>query len=188
VPPLIALDTVCVDVPATPVQAVQVDSLRRDSLDIPADLGYIYPMDVTVRWNAALPSSGADTTSWVRVQLRPDASAFPSEVVSFFLEPAEVQREDAFPLRREAREWQGVYAVPVDSSDPDLLPTHSLTTALVRGDTAFATFARSRTDPDRREPISNVQGGLGIATAVAADTLRIEALTTPGTEQCWAPN
>jgi hypothetical protein len=51
------------------------------------------------------------------------------------------------------------------------LPRHNLTTALVRGDTAFAAFAQTRTDPDRREPISNVDGALGIATAVSVDSL-----------------
>jgi hypothetical protein len=41
----------------------------------------------------------------------------------------------------------------------------------VRGDTAFAAFAQTRTDPDRREPISNVEGGLGVAVAVSVDSL-----------------
>jgi hypothetical protein len=169
-PAPINIGEVCVDVPAAPARAVQVDSLRRDSLDIPADLGYIYPMDVTVQWAGEHAGSPADTNTWVRAQLRPDATPFPSEVVEFFLQPAEVRREEAYPRRDGAHRWQGVYAVPVDSAGSPL-PPHTVTTALVRGDTAFATFAQTRTDPDRREPISNVEGGLGIATAVSVDSL-----------------
>lgn len=180
-PPPIAVQEVCVDVPDAPVRAVQVDSLRRDSLDIPADQGYLYPIDVTVEW--ADPSSGVAASHWVRAQLRPDASPFPSEVVEFFLEPAEIQREDRFDRQTGARQWQGVYAVPVDSSDAPL-PEHDLTTALVRGDTAFASFAQTRTDPDRREPLSNVDGALGVALAISIDSL--ERTIRPGSKLCRA--
>lgn len=169
-PPPIEVAEVCVDVPPEPVRAVQVDSLRRDSLDVPADEEYIYPVEVAVQWPP--PPSGPlpDSTYWVRVQLRPDAADFSSQVVEFFLEPAEVKPEEQFARREGTPRWQGVYAVPVDSSiDP--LPSHELTTALVRGDTAFAAFAQTRTDPDRREPISNVDGALGIALGVAVDSL-----------------
>jgi hypothetical protein len=169
-PPPISVTEVCVDVSDAPIRAVQVDSLRRDSLDIPADVGYIYPVDVTVRWKDNRPASVPDTSTWVRAQLRPDATPFPSEVVEFFLQPAEIRREDAYPRSDETTRWRGVYAVPVDSSAAPL-PRHNLTTALVRGDTAFAAFAQTRTDPDRREPISNVNGALGIATAVSVDSL-----------------
>ena len=169
-PAPIAIREVCVDVPDEPARAVQVDSLRRDSLDIPADLGYIYPVDVTVRWAAPSDAPRADTSAWVRAQLRPDATPFPSEVVEFFLQPAEVRREDAYARRDGAHQWRGVYAVPVDSGTAPL-PAHNVTTALVRGDTSFAAFAQTRTDPDRREPISNVEGGLGIAVAVSVDSL-----------------
>ncbi|MFB6249996.1 MAG: DUF4249 family protein [Salinibacter sp.] len=169
-PAPIDIRTVCVDVPDAPARAVQVDSLRRDSLDIPADLGYIYPMDVTVRWTGPRGAPRADTSTWVRAQLRPDATPFPSEVVEFFLQPAQVRREDTYTRRNGAYQWRGVYAVPVDSAEAPL-PPHNVTTALVRGDTAFAAFARTRTDPGRREPISNVEGGLGIAVAVSVDSL-----------------
>lgn len=169
-PAPIDIGEVCVDVPDAPARAVQVDSLRRDSLDIPADLGYIYPIDVTVQWTAEQAARRAEADTWVRAQLRPDATPFPSEVVDFFLQPAEVRREEAYPQRDGAHRWQGVYAVPVDSAGSPL-PSHNVTTALVRGDTAFATFAQTRNDPDRREPISNVEGGLGIATAVSVDSL-----------------
>lgn len=184
-PPPIALEEVCVDVPASPSRAVQVDSLRRDSLDIPTDQGYIYPIDVALRWDGLASTSVVDTTQWVRAQLRPDASSFPSEVVRFFLEPADLRREDRYRRDADDRTWQGVYAVPVEGPQSEV-PTHALTATLVRGDSAFAAFARSRTDPDRREPISNVDGALGVALSVAVDSLRIDSLSTAGMERCTA--
>ncbi len=183
----ITIRQVCVDVPSQPAEAIQVDSLRRDSLDIPADQGYLYPIDVTVRWDARSSSPERDSTIWVRAQLRPDASAFSSEVVDFFLEPAAIQRETAYRRTTDARRWTGVYAVPVDSATAPL-PRHSLTTALTRGDTAFASFAQTRTDPDRREPISNVDGGLGVALAVSIDSLSktvTDSLARNEHPQCW---
>ncbi len=185
-PPPMTLREVCVDAPDTSVRAVQVDSLRRDSLDIPADQGYLYPIDVTVQWADA---PAAADQSWVRAQLRPDASSFPSEVVEFFLEPAAIKREDRFTQRADARQWKGVYAVPVDSSDAPL-PDHTLTTAVVRGDTSFASFAQTRTDPDRREPLSNVDGALGVALAVSVDSLALDvtdARTDQDQPKCWEP-
>jgi hypothetical protein len=183
----VALTEVCVEVPSEPVQAIQVDSLRRDSLDIPATSDYIYPMDVTVRWPSDFPSAPSDTTPWLRAQLRPDTSPFSSRVVSFFLEPDEVRREDAFRRINGGREWKGVYAVPIDSNASDLLPRHDLTAALVRGDSAFADYAQTRTDPERREPLSNVDGGLGIATAVSVDSIVVGDIDEAGTETCVAP-
>lgn len=182
-PPRIHISEVCVEVPDSPVQAVRVDSLRRDSLDIPANQEYIYPVDVRVRWRENLTGRGADTSYWVRAQLRPDATAFSSSVVEFFLEPADIRREDEFSTRRGARQWTGVYAVPVDSGAAPL-PRHNLVTTLTRGDTSFASFAQTRTDPDRREPVSNIQGGRGIAVAVSVDSL-VQAID-PDTERCHA--
>lgn len=187
VPDSITVTEVCLQIPAEPVQAVRVDSVRRDSLDIPATTDLIFPIDVTVRWPSNLSAPQADTSYWVRTQLRPEAASFSSEIVSFFLEPITVRREDAFQQTGTGRKWSGVYAVPVDSTDSDLLPTHNLTTALVRGDTSFAAFAQTRTDPEQRAPISNVEGGLGIATALSIDSLRIGAITTPGTQRCQQP-
>ncbi len=184
VPPPLSLTEVCVEAPTDPVRAVQLDSLRRDSLDIPTTVNFIYALDVTVRWPSALSPAQADTSHWVRAQLQPDASAFPSEFVGFFLEPVTVQREDAFRETENGRTWTGVYALPVDSTDADLLATHDLTATLVRGDTAFASFAQTRTDPDRRAPISNVRRGLGIVTAVSVDSLTVQEITEPGTQEC----
>lgn len=180
-PPPIELRDMCIDVAEAPVRAIQLDSLRRDSLDIPAKQAYIYPVDVTLRWPADRLTAGEDTTYWVRPRLNPDTTGASSRVVSFFLEPVEVRREDRFRRLDDQRTWTGVYAVPVeDSTSP--FPRHRLTATLTRGDTTFAAFVRSRDDPERREPISNVAGGLGIATAVALDSLRRDV--TPDLEGC----
>lgn len=184
-PPPIRVAEVCVRVPDEPVRAVRVDSLRRDSLDIPTERGYIYVIDVTARWTSDGAAGGAvDTTQWVRAQLRPDTSQFSSRLVDRFLQPVEVRREDRYRRVGDTRQWTGVYAVPVNSSTAPL-PRHRLTTAVVHGDSAFGDFARSRTDPDLREPISNVEGALGIATAVAVDSL--VRVVTPDTDGCQAP-
>lgn len=183
-PPAIALSQVCVDVPEAPVRAILVDSLRRDSLDIPAEQGFLYPIDVSLRWPTEPLASRPDSAYWMRAQLRPDTAESSSRVVDFFLQPDEVRREDQFGQQPGQRRWQGVYAVPVNDSTA-ALPRHTLTASLVRGDTAFAAFARSRNDPDQREPISNVEGGLGIATAVAVDSMR--RTVKPGLERCRHP-
>ena len=170
-PPAISVEEVCVQVPEEPVQAILVDSLRRDSLDIPAEQGYLYPIEVTTRWGTD-NLTPADSTAWVRAELQPTAS-FSSAVVNFFLQPAEVRREETFARVQDGtpgRRWTGVYAFPVDSANAPL-PRHRVTTILVRGDTAFADFATSRTDPDRREPVSNIHGAVGIATGIALDSL-----------------
>lgn len=183
-PPPIDLGEICVEVPSSPVEAVIVDSLRRDSLDIPAEQSYLYPVEVSLEWAAGALPPGTDTTHWVRPQLSPDTTESSSRVVNFFLEPVDVRREDQFRRRDGQRVWRGVYGVPVEDST-SALPPHDLTVTVTRGDTAFAAFARSRDDPERREPISNVDGGLGIATAVAIDSVRTAVAS--GGEQCDVP-
>lgn len=184
-PPAIELREICVEVPEAPVRAVDVDSLRRDSLDIPAEQSYIYPVDVSLRWPTDRLLAGEDTTHWVRPRLRPDTTESSSRVVSFFLQPVEVRREDRFRIQNDQRAWTGVYAVPVEDST-SAFPDHDLTVSLTRGGTAFAAFAESRDTPERREPISNVEGGLGIATAVALDSLR-RPVGPAGLDQCHTP-
>jgi hypothetical protein len=157
---------------------VQLDSLRRDSLDLPAEQAFIFPVDATLTWTPppgdGAPRDGApaDSTRWIRALLDP-FDPFQSTLVDFFLQPEAIFREvEATPAPGGGRQWQGVYAVSADSADAPL-PRHRLRVALVRGDSAYAAFAASRNDPDRREPVSNVTGGLGIATAVALDTLTV---------------
>ncbi len=115
-PPPIDLAEVCVDVPPAPVEAIRVDSLRRDSLDIPAEQTYIYPVDVSLRWPVPAAPSGGNTAHWVRPRLNPDTTESDSRVVSFFLEPVDVRREDRFRRVDDWRTWAGVYAVPAEDS------------------------------------------------------------------------
>lgn len=178
-PPPIDIESAEVTVPPEPVQAILVDSLRRDSLDIPAEQGYLYPIDVTVTWQTDFPETGADSTYWIRAQLRP-FTGFSSTVVDFFLQPEDVFRERVPNQESNRRSWTGVYAVPV-ASRTDPLPPHQMRVSLVRSNAAYAAFASSRRDPDRREPISNVQGAVGIAAGVAVDSVRITVDMTGGT-------
>jgi len=178
-PPPIDIESAEVTVPPEPVQAILVDSLRRDSLDIPAEQGYLYPIDVTVTWQTDFPETGPDSTYWIRAQLRPFTD-FSSTVVDFFLQPEDVFRERAVDRGRNRRSWTGVYAVPV-ATQADSLPRHQMRVSLVRSNAAYATFASSRRDPDRREPISNVRGAVGIAAGVAVDSVRITVDMNGGT-------
>ena len=171
VPPPIRIEDARIDVPSEPVQAILVDSLRRDSLQIPAEQGYIYPIEVTVTWATDFREVGSDSTYWIRTQLKPYAP-FNSRVVDFFLQPEEVFRERTARRRGSQRRWTGVYAVPVTERD-DPLPRHELRVALVRGGPEYAAFATSRGDPERREPISNLQGAAGVAAAIALDSVRV---------------
>lgn len=185
VPPPITLAEVCANVPEEPVRAIRLDSLRRDSLDVPAEESYIYPIEVTMAWQRSDDNPAADTTRWVRPELQPDTSQFSSRLVDRFLQPVEVRREDRFNKTPDGtRRWEGVYAVPVDTSISPL-PAHDLQAIVVRGDSTFGDFARTQTDADFREPISNVEGGLGIATAVAIDSL-MRTVEAPG-RHCWQP-
>lgn len=163
-PAPVVLDSVRIAPAAAPVAAVFADSLGLE-----LEEGFLYLVDVTLFWTAP-----PEDTAWVRTQLRPPAS-FPSAVVDFLLATGAVERERDFPGEAAARRWSGVYAVPVEApSDP--LPPHALEVALLRSGEDYARYARSRTDPGRREPDGNVEGGLGIAAGLALDrrTLAVE--------------
>ena len=184
VPAPIDIRQACLTIPATPVQAILVDSLRRDSLDIPAEQGFIFPVDASVDWG----DDPVSEDTWVRAGLQP-SSNFSSGIVELFLQPTEVNREPAFLVSEDAgqeRQWTGVYAVSAaDSTDP--VPAHRITVSLTRGDSAFAAFASSRTDPERREPVSNVDGAIGIATAIALDTIGFDVAKGTTGDICQPP-
>jgi hypothetical protein len=174
IPPPIRLDTALVRAPDEPVSTVLVDSLRLDSLDVPAEQGYIYPVEVELAWQAPAGASTLEGGRWIQARLNP-SSLFSSRVIDFFLQPAATFREPAAragPGR--ARRWEGVYAVPADSATAPL-PPHRLRIGLVRADSAYARFVRTRDASDQRAPDGNVRGALGIASGVAVDrrTLRI---------------
>ena len=161
-PAPIALDSVRVVPAAAPVAAVFADSLGPDLRE-----GFIYPVDVTLYWTAP-----PEDTAWVRTRLRPPA-AFPSAVVDFLLATEAVQREAGLGTGDAVRRWSGVYAVPVEAaSDP--LPPHVLEVALLRSGETYARYALSRTDPGQREPVGNVEGGLGIVAGIALDRAAVQ--------------
>lgn len=169
-PPRIRLDSVVTTVPDAPVEAVSVDSLRRDSLDIPATTNFIYPIEVEVYWTAPPADS-----HWVRTALRPENQPFSPRIVDFFIQPEAVFLESSRAVSDSnavVRRWSGVYAIPVETST-DALPTHRLLVLAVRGDADYASFTAERDDPDRREPPSNVTGALGIVTGVAVDSITV---------------
>ncbi|NBC01208.1 MAG: DUF4249 family protein [Bacteroidetes bacterium] len=182
-PPPVTLDSFRVSVPEAPIQAVlfdsvfvdptQLDSLQLDSLRTGAEDGFAYPIEVQFWW-----TEPADRAYWIRTRLRPAIEAG-SSLDDFFLRPEQVQQEaDATCPAAEdcppaVRSWIGVYGVPVED-DTAALPPHSVQLALIRGDEPYARFAATRDDPPRREPISNVDGGLGIVTGIALDTVRVE--------------
>jgi hypothetical protein len=166
-PAPIRLDSIVTSVPDEPVEAVRVDSLRRDSLDIPVTTNFIYPIDVEAYWTAPTPD-----TAWVRTALRPENQPFTPRLVDFFIQP-EAVFEESTAGDTDIRRWQGVYAIPVEKAT-DPLPSHRLVVWIARGDAEYASFMAERDDPDRREPPSNVDGGLGIITGVAMDSVEVE--------------
>lgn len=178
VPPRLQVDSVSYRVPEAPVQAVQLDSLRAafDSLGVNVETAWIYPVEVTLWWTTPFDEVGADSAYWVETRLEPVGS-FSSDIVDFFLLPGEVLRERDQPRTSAgARWWTGVYAVQVEQ-ETDLLPAHQVRVALVRSGQDYARFATTRTAPNRREPITNVRGGLGIVAGLSVDSLRLRIET-----------
>lgn len=173
IPPPITLDSVRLRIPDAPVEAVLLDSLRLDTLGIDARAGFIYPIEVDLWWTTEFVEADADTSYWIETLLQPSAS-LSSVVVDFFLLPRQVLRERALPrFAQNTRRWTGLYAIPVTRATAPL-PPHELKVALLRSGFDYARFATSRDVPDRREPISNVSGGLGIAVGVSVDSLRLQ--------------
>lgn len=163
-PEAIALDSVRLSPAAAPVEAVFADSLGLDLRE-----GWIYPVAVALYW---APPAEADSARWVRARLRPPAS-FPSAVVDFLLRTDQTLREDDLGIQPGgARRWSGLYAVPVEGPESPL-PAHGLKVYLLRSGPDYARYALTRTDPERREPTGNVEGGLGIVAGISFDTLTV---------------
>ncbi|HET6568287.1 MAG TPA: DUF4249 family protein, partial [Rhodothermales bacterium] len=182
-PPLIRIVDVSVSVTDEPIKAVQLDSLvldparldtlRLDSTITAAGLTYIYPVAVTVKWQVDFNEMGADSVYWVRTQLKPPASVT-SDRINFFLRPEQIQPERKVARDSSGRKrWTGIYAVPVASEDAPL-PPHRLRVALLRSNGDYARYASSRDAPERREPISNVEGAIGIVSGISVDSLIVE--------------
>ena len=171
VPPPIRLLSLDVVVPDEPVSAVLLDSLLlSDSLAVGAYKGYIYPIEVSLTWEAAADPGGE---FWVRAQLRPYAD-FSSTVVDLFLRSEAIFQESGAAVGSPgSRRWTGVYAVGVEGVD-DPVPDHTLRVAILRSGRDYARFASSRHAPERREPTSNLEGAIGIFTAVSVDSTRVQ--------------
>ena len=171
VPPAIHDVDLSVTVPDRPVKAVLLDSLRLplDSLrfELPSRTGFLYPVVARLEWDA--PTVDGFGKWWMETRLIP-VQRFSSTLIDYFLRPEGVMEETEMTAGRLA--WSGVYAVPVPGAD-DPMPRHELRVVLIRGSADWAAYASSDGDPDRREPVSNVRGGLGIVTGLAIDTLRI---------------
>ncbi|MEM1093826.1 MAG: DUF4249 family protein [Bacteroidota bacterium] len=171
IPPRIALDSIEVRVPEVPVEAVLLEGFNLDSLGVTLDEGFIYPIEVTLRWSRPPDYSPADSMYWIQTRLAP-VVPFTATVLDFFLLAEEVFSEQtAWQPQAQQYEWTGVYAILVDARTTPL-PIHDVDIGLVRSTEAYARFARTRADRDRREPISNVTGGLGIVAGIALDSVR----------------
>ena len=172
IPPRIEIADISTTVPEAPVEAVLLDSLQVDSLQTGARSTYVYPVEVTVAWEPLDASSAADSTHWIRAQLKPYTTPTPG-VVTLFFKSEQILRESTVRIRDGLRCWTGVYLVPVDEMD-DPLPPHSLKVSLVRSGEEYARFASTRGAPDRREPSSNVEGGVGMVAGISVDSLVVQ--------------
>lgn len=172
-PPPIHLRDVRVSAPEKPISVVLIDSLDvgLDSLNLAvnATTGFMYPVQVSLTWeNDAFDG-------WIETRLQPD-NAFSSSLIDFFLLPSQVFPESsARVVDEESLSWEGVYAIPVTDADSPL-PPHSLRVVITRGDDRFARFITSRDAPDRREPDSNVNGGLGYVGGISTDSTRVDVI------------
>lgn len=172
VPPAITIDSIQISVTDHPVEAVLLDSLRLDSLDTGIYQGFIYPVEVSLFWSQDNVLPGPDSLYWIRAQLKPFLS-FPSRVVDYFLRQEQIVREDQLAFDGNgSRRWTGVYAVPV-TAETDSLPDHDVKVSLLRSGGDYARFASSRDAPERREPLSNIDGAIGIVTGISVDSVRV---------------
>lgn len=177
IPDTIELDSIHVRIPNTPVTAILVDTLRLDTPSVGARSGYIYLVEVDLWWTTPQRTvSIPDSTFWIETRLRPQID-FSSKVLDVFLLSEEVQPEEAIQGDTFSRKsWTGVYAVPVEDSLSGI-PDHSLSIQLLRGTTDYALFAASRNNPERREPISNIEGAIGIVTGISLATKQIDIVS-----------
>ncbi|MFQ5568384.1 MAG: hypothetical protein ACE5G0_01840 [Rhodothermales bacterium] len=183
VPPALVLDDVAVHVPDEPVDGiildslffdpVKLDSLQLDSLKTGAEQGLVYLVEVTLRWTVDFPEVGADSAYWIRTQLKPLLPSRPT-FDDFFFRPEQIRRERSTDRDdRGRRTWTGVYAVPVETRETPL-PAHALRVSIVRCNQDYARFVSSRDNPERREPVSNVQGAIGIFVGLSVDSVRVQ--------------
>ncbi|MEX0822116.1 MAG: DUF4249 family protein [Rhodothermales bacterium] len=172
VPPTVKLGEVDVTVPDEPISAVLLDSLvLSDSIATGLYTGYIYPIEVAISWNDTTVQGWSPESSWIRAQIRP-FSAFSSPVIDLFLRSDEIFREAEQMTIDGKRRWTGLYAVGVRNED-DPLPLHRVRISIVRSSSDYARFAASKDAPERREPVTNLSGAVGIFAAIAVDSVDV---------------
>lgn len=173
IPPPLKIRETSVLVPERPIEAILLDSLQLDSLQTGARSAYVYPVEVSVWWTRDDGGSDPDSLYWIRTQLRPYIT-FESGVTELFFRSEGIFREDrGTDGGNGLRRWSGVYLVPVDAEDVPI-PAHRVRVSLLRSSEDYARFASSRQSPERREPISNVLGGVGIVAGISVDSLTLQ--------------
>ena len=173
VPTQISIDSMAIRIPEMPVSAILVDTLILDNPEVGAQRGFIYPIEVVLWWPATASASFQEQSYWVETRLRPQVD-FSSEVLDVFLLTAEVQQETGVQQDTRSRHsWTGVYAVPVPDSLASV-PDHTLVVQLLRSTDAYALFASSRDNPEQREPISNLDGAVGIVAGISQSTVELQ--------------
>lgn len=190
IPPPVSIDSIRIEPTEEPIRAVFLDSLFLDPVAFDSlradgstpgtpEEGYAYAVEVTLWWTAPPDTLSGDY--WVRSRLRPELPDG-SALDDFFLRTEQIQPEEHAACNETSgrtceenpqRAWTGVYGIPVDGEEAPF-PAHRLRVALIRSGEDYAHFASTRRDPARREPASNVTGGLGIAAGIALDSLGVE--------------
>ena len=139
IPPPLALDSIQVIPSERPLSGLildslfidltQIDTLRFDTLRTGATDGYVYLVEVKLRWQADATELGVDDDYWIRTELRPSLSSR-TALDDYFLRPEQLLREANIPRNAAGwRHWTGVYAVPVEDSTvvlPPASPAHRL--------------------------------------------------------------
>lgn len=171
VPPSLSINEVSIHIPDTPEQAILVDTLRLDTLAIQAKTIYIYTIEATVSWTAEQASDTDQPDYWIEARLRSTPS-LSSKVLNQFLLTDEIQLEKQILKKDGFYIWKGVYAI--EAAGPNApVPPHDLSVVLVRSGYDYAHFASSLQNPGNTEPVSNIQGGVGILAGIALDSLNL---------------
>ena len=165
-PPVISIDSTQYEAPIIPIEAVFADSLGFE-----VEAGFMYPVDISLFWPATV-TFPQDTLFWIQAGVIPPAK-FPSAVLDFFLkEESIIQESSIIQIWNQKKRWKGIYAVSVDSLNVEM-PTHQIKIYAIRSNQDYAKYVASRGHPEFREPVHNVQGGLGIVAGISMDTLTL---------------
>lgn len=169
VPQPIQLDQVSIVVPPSPVDAIAFDSLRLDSFRLDISKISAYLIEVSGSWtvDTSVPTQEIE---WMEPVIQVIPSAGPSG-------QAIIPTPEIFQARSIEDDglgsWTGVYLMAIDRTET-MLPEHTLRLTLVRGSTAYARYASTRHHADRREPLSNVEGGVGAFHVIARDVVDVD--------------